>query len=192
MDTLTAVRSFGRPGYSPAKRTRIYANRLYLVTMQNTETDQGDGHYLVEGEYVELVTGDEARRRRDAQLNHCNAVQEYHGPAYAVYHRPYGGDRVECQLAAGRASAKTLYDRLFREREGHISRLLAEAARCRRLSTPAAACASAQASGIGTALMPDAPQWIENAKRNAETAAECERQAACQPSWDIQCRPFTA
>lgn len=94
MNYLTAYRSFGNPGFSPAKGIRIYKDRWYLVTMQNTSRDQGDGYYLEEGEYVELVPGDEARQRRDARLNHCNSIQEYNGPVYCVYvpgknHWPY-------------------------------------------------------------------------------------------------------
>lgn len=82
MNRLTAYRTFGKPGYTPTKHVRIFQDRFYLVTMQNTEHDQGDGYYLAEGEYTELLHGVEAKRRRDAHLNHCNNIQEYHGPIW--------------------------------------------------------------------------------------------------------------
>ena len=82
MNKLTAYRTFGKPGYTPTKHIRIYKDRFYRVTMQNTERDQGDGYYLADGEYTELLDGVEAKRRRDAHLNHCNNIQEYHGPVW--------------------------------------------------------------------------------------------------------------
>lgn len=86
MDYLTAYRTFGNSKYSPAKgKMRIHKDKWYHVTFQNTSRDQGDGYYLEEGEYVELLPGDEARRARDAHLNHCNAIAEYNGAVYAVY-----------------------------------------------------------------------------------------------------------
>jgi len=90
MDTLTAVRTFAKPGYSPAKRTRIENSKYYVVRMQNTERDMGDGYYLAEGEYRELLPGSAARERRDAKLNHCNAVIEWNGPVFAVLTSSYG------------------------------------------------------------------------------------------------------
>jgi hypothetical protein len=90
MNALTAVRTFAKPGYSPAKQTRIFADRYYLVSMQNTERDMGDGYYLAEGEYRELLPGDAARARRDARLNHCNRVTEWDGEVWAVLTSTYG------------------------------------------------------------------------------------------------------
>lgn len=90
MNKLTAIRTFAAPGFCPVKRTRIFANRWYKVTMQNTERDMGDGYYLAEGEYVELIPGNEARRRRDARLNHCNRIEEWTGPVYALFTTYYG------------------------------------------------------------------------------------------------------
>ena len=85
MDRMTALRTFAQPSYTPTKHIRIYANRWYLVTMQNVEHDSlTDYHGLAPGEYTELVTGTEARYRRDAHLNHCNAVRQYDGPVYQV------------------------------------------------------------------------------------------------------------
>jgi hypothetical protein len=84
MDRLTTIRSFGKPGCTPARHTRIYANRWYLVTFQNTGRDQGDGYYLAEGEYTSLLPGDRAREARDAKLNHCNNITEYKGLVFEV------------------------------------------------------------------------------------------------------------
>lgn len=91
MDRLTAVRTFARPGYTPAKRTRIQATKWYTVTMQNIDRDpRCDYIGLGEGEYTELVTGTDARARRDAHLNHCNAIAEYSGPLYRLTEYRYG------------------------------------------------------------------------------------------------------
>src|SRR5258708_27774035 len=59
--------------------------------MQNIETEpRADYVGLAEGEYVELLPGDAARERRDARLNHCNAIAEYDGPVFAVMTTQYG------------------------------------------------------------------------------------------------------
>ena len=84
MNRLTAIRSFGNPGYTPAKKVRLFNDRYYMLTMQNTETDQGDGHYLVEGTYTIILPGDKARGERDSHLNHCNGITEYTGPIWQL------------------------------------------------------------------------------------------------------------
>lgn len=85
MDALTAYRSFAKPGYSPARgKIRIYKDRWYLCTFQNTEHDQGGGYYLAEGEYTELLPGGRARKARDARLNHLNAIEEHAGEVWEV------------------------------------------------------------------------------------------------------------
>lgn len=83
MDILSLYRTFGKSSLSPAKGFRIRNDRFYLVKMQNTYRDQGDGYYLAPGEYVELLPGNLARERRDARLNHCNGIVEYKGPVYS-------------------------------------------------------------------------------------------------------------
>jgi hypothetical protein len=91
MNTVTAIRTFAQPGFSPAKRTKIYAGRYYVVTMQNVERNpMFDYVGLGDGEYTQLVTGTEARNRRDARLNHCNRIQEWNGPVFAVLTSQYG------------------------------------------------------------------------------------------------------
>jgi hypothetical protein len=96
LDTLTAIRSFARPGYCPAKRVRIYNQKWYLVTMQNVETDpRSDYVGLAEGQYVELMPGARARAARDAHLNHCNNIVEYRGPVYALFATRYGDWETE-------------------------------------------------------------------------------------------------
>lgn len=81
--TLSIHRWFN-PGATPTRGTRVYRDRWYLVTMQNVGRDQGDGLWLAEGEYTDLVPGSEARNRRDSRLNHCNRIAEYRGPVYQV------------------------------------------------------------------------------------------------------------
>jgi hypothetical protein len=92
MDTLTAVRTFAKPGYTPTRHVRIFADRWYLVTMQNVERGQGDYMGLGEGEYTELLPGAKARERREARLNHCNAIAEYSGPVFELLANQYGGE----------------------------------------------------------------------------------------------------
>ena len=84
MDALTAVRSFGNPGYTPV-RSRVYATRWYHCTFQNVERDpRCDYVGLAEGEYTKLLSGAAARRARDSRLNHLNAMVEYKGPVWSV------------------------------------------------------------------------------------------------------------
>lgn len=90
MNQLNAIRTFAKPGFCPAKQTRIFADRYYIVRMQNTERDMGDGYYLADGEYIEVLPGSAARERRDARLNHCNAVEEWTGEVFAVLTSSYG------------------------------------------------------------------------------------------------------
>lgn len=91
MNTLTAIRTFAKPGFCPVKRTRIFADRYYLVTFQNVETDpRCDYVGLGDGEYTVLLPGSKAREGRDARLNHCNRIQEWTGKVYAVLTSQYG------------------------------------------------------------------------------------------------------
>jgi hypothetical protein len=92
MDKLTAIRSFASPGFTPARRVKIFNDHWYLVTMQNVERGQGDYLGLGEGEYSELLPGDKARERRDARLNHCNSIAEHSGPVFELLANQYGGD----------------------------------------------------------------------------------------------------
>jgi len=91
VNKLDAIRNFAQPSFCPAKHVRIHKDRYYLVRMQNVETDpRVDYVGLGEGEYLELLPGDAARERRDARLNHCNAIAEYDGPVFAVMTTQYG------------------------------------------------------------------------------------------------------
>lgn len=92
MNKLTALRTFANPSLTPTKGTKIFNDRWYQVTMQNTERDIGDGYYLAEGEYVELLPGKAARERREARLNHCNSIVEYSGPVFELFANEYGGE----------------------------------------------------------------------------------------------------
>ena len=102
--TLTLHRTFSNAGYCPVKRVRIYSHRWYMVAMQNVERDQGDGMYLADGEYAELLPGTEARQRRDAHLNHCNGIAEYSGPVYTITRRN-GSQRPSYYPSRERAQA---------------------------------------------------------------------------------------
>lgn len=85
MNHLDAIRNFANPGYTPTRGTiRIYDAKWYVCTFQNTETDQGGGHYLAEGEYSQVLPGKEARKARDAQLNHLNTIREHTGKIWKV------------------------------------------------------------------------------------------------------------
>jgi len=86
MNTLTAIRTFAKPGFSPAKRTKLFNDRWYI------ERGQGDYLGLGEGEYTELLPGNKARDRRDAHLNHCNRLAEYDGPVFELMANQYGGE----------------------------------------------------------------------------------------------------
>jgi len=85
MNHQDAIRNLGNPGYTPTKGTiRILNTKYYLCTFQNTETDQGGGHYLAQGEYTRILPGRQARHARDARLNHLNAIREYQGEIWQV------------------------------------------------------------------------------------------------------------
>ena len=84
MAALTSLRTFRNPGSSPVQGTRIYNRRWYLCTFQNTKYTIGGGRYLAEGEYTKILPGKEARKARDASLNHLNALEEYTGSVWQV------------------------------------------------------------------------------------------------------------
>lgn len=84
MNTLTAIRSFGKPSYCPAK-TKVFDNRWYLVEMQDVETDpRFDYVGLKETTTVYLMPGKITREKRTARLNHCNRIAEYTGNVFAL------------------------------------------------------------------------------------------------------------
>lgn len=85
MNQLTAIRSFGIPSYCPAKSTRIYKDKWYLVEMQDVETDPRIDYVgLAETSTVYLWPGTKTRNERDSRLNHCNKIVEYDGPVFAI------------------------------------------------------------------------------------------------------------
>lgn len=110
--TVNIYRQFGNPGYTPAKRTRIENKKWYLVTLQNVETNPlCDYVGLADGQYTELLPGHKAREKREARLNHCNAIQEYKGPVYqlqAIQHgrASYYPEWATSEAAAAKAAAK--------------------------------------------------------------------------------------
>lgn len=149
MDTLTAIRNFAKPGFSPAKRTRIRNDRYYLVTFQNVETDpRCDYVGLGEGEYVSLLAGREARQAREAHLNHCNRIQEYDGPVYRLTLHEYGHangqavlyaseSEVENALAKFRTDEITWREAVRREGESHDTKAEAvEQGHAKSIMTP--------------------------------------------------------
>ena len=110
MDRLSALRTFGNPSLTPVKIRiysarwyRIYSARWYVCTFQNTESDIGGGLYLANGEYTELLPGNEARRARDARLNHLNAITEHAGQVWAV-HNPQQYGRITYHGSEAEAS----------------------------------------------------------------------------------------
>lgn len=131
MNTLTAYRTFGDPGYRPGTaRVRIYDARWYLVTLQNTSRDQGDGYYLEDGEHVVLLPGRKAREERDARLNNCNAVREWGGEVWELTDKykfglvSYHTSRAEADKAVAESRAEE--DNGNREALARCDRLLAK------------------------------------------------------------------
>lgn len=86
MNRTTAIRTFANSGYTPARKdvARILDSRYYLVTLQDYETDQGDGHYLLDTQQTFVMTGHDARQERDSRMNHCNRIAEYTGPVWQL------------------------------------------------------------------------------------------------------------
>jgi len=61
------------------------------VTFQNVETaPRTDYVGLGEGEYIQLLPGAKAREARDARLNHCNKIEQWDGPVFALCTTSYG------------------------------------------------------------------------------------------------------
>jgi hypothetical protein len=115
MDKLTAFRVFGNSRLTPAKHAKVFNDRWYLVRMQNTERDQGDGYYLAEGEYVELLPGNKARERREARLNHCNGITEYFGFVLEGFAAQYGTVRSIGYFT----SVKDAFDAITKQYQDH-------------------------------------------------------------------------
>lgn len=121
MNTLTAYRSFGKPSYRPkSARVRILDSKWYLVTMQDTETDQGDGHYLLDTESTYLLPGKEARARRDAHLNHCNRVAEYTGEVWEIANGKHPFAYPEDRYHPSRAAALAHFAKLWQAEERQL------------------------------------------------------------------------
>jgi hypothetical protein len=128
--------------------------------MQNVERDQGDGVYLGQGEYLELLPGDEARARRDARLNHCNGIAEYEGPVYSLVTYAYNHmDNPSCPTyhpseEAVKAAAERFQEKRWewiwsmeRDRDKHLG------------MTPEKIVSNAKRSGVGVARIGD-PSYI--------------------------------
>lgn len=101
MDKLTAIRTFVKPRFTPARHIRIFDDHWYNVRFQNIERGQGDYLGLGEGEYTQLLPGKKAREARDARLNHCNGISEYHGNVFAVFTTHYGRMRENPDVYIG-------------------------------------------------------------------------------------------
>jgi len=93
VDRLTAYRTFGNPGYSPVRgKVRIYSNRWYFCTFQNVEHNPLIDYIgLAQGEYTELLPGEQARGERDSRLNHLNSMREHRGEVWQVTHPTHSG-----------------------------------------------------------------------------------------------------
>lgn len=128
MNYNTAVRMV-KPGYCPARRRgiRIYNNKWYLCTFQDTSSDIGGGHYLEEGEHTLLLQGREARRARDSQLNHLNDIAKWDGSVFAVsnpqrnnlktYHASRRHAEVEAEAIREDASTRMRAALVFTDKE---------------------------------------------------------------------------
>lgn len=160
-DNLTMFRTFGRSDYSPARNVRIRKDKFYLVRMQNTSRDQGDGYYLEPGEYTELVPGSDARARRDARLNHCNAVTEYTGPVYRVTLYQFSREHApRIHYARSADDAAALVQQHNTARQAHAEACRKEANRLR---------ARGEQQDHATARLMH-QQWAADADRAAEMA----------------------
>lgn len=117
MDALTAIRSFGIPSFSPAKRVRIFNKRWYLLEMQNVETDpRCDYMGLAEGTYVLLLPGSKAREQRDCKLNHCNAIVEWKGQVWTVSEQPYACGQWQTSWYADEKEARQEVEKFHQKR----------------------------------------------------------------------------
>ena len=133
MNTLTAIRTFAKPGFCPV-RPRIFADRWYKVTFQNVERGQGDYIGLGEGEYTQLLPGNKAREARDAHLNHCNAIQEWSGQVWEVFTTSYGNmkqhpvyvsteESAELTVEVSRREHKEWLDKVAQSREMYAQKV---------------------------------------------------------------------
>lgn len=179
MDKMTALRSFGRPSYTPAKHARIMANRWYMVTFQNTESDPlTDYHGLADGEHVLLLPGKEARAARDARLNHCNGITEYDGHVFAASYVPVGStERRPCGWYSERGEAAAAYKVLTDERDSMVQRCILSAKYHESINTPERVIAKAKKSGIGIACINNSA-WIQKEIEQAKRWAAQTREAA--------------
>ena len=161
MDKLTAERSFGNAGFSPAKGVKIYNKRFYAVMMQNVERDSlTDYKGLGDGEYVEILPGRATRDRRDAHLNHCNAIAEYTGQVYMVRRASFGYGLKDGKLVASVGEANSLVREHEAESAKHITACREEALKYRLRANKESIIEKAKKTGVGIARIDD-PAFIE-------------------------------
>lgn len=136
MNRVTAIRMV-KPGYSPAKGTRIYDSRWYRVTLQDVETDAlTDYHGLKDTETTYIMPGEDARRCRDRALNHCNRIEEYTGPVWNVSWREYGLTKRQ-EFTDTEEKARALARSIMLKKAQYISACREEAEKYRRLAATA-------------------------------------------------------
>jgi hypothetical protein len=163
MNSLTAVRTFAAPGFTPARHTRIHNDRWYLVTLQNVEHGQGDYIGLADGTYTELLPGDKARECRDAHLNHCNHIAEHHGTVYQLLANRYGGESQPVGWFATLPALEATLDARKAEHDKWIADCLREAGQHDQT-------AASLAAGTGKSLL--------TAAHHRQIAEECRAVAA--------------
>ena len=130
MNRTAAIR-LAVPGYSPAKGTRIYADRWYRVTLQDMDEDaRCDYIGLKDTATAYIMRGDKAREERDSHLNRCNKIEEYAGPVYAVTWREYGMTEQTVYTDAMEDARRVAAD-VEKKRRDHIAACEKEAARNR-------------------------------------------------------------
>ena len=175
MDTLTAVRSFARPGYSPTQgRVRIFNSRYYRVTFQNVERDpRADYVGLAEGEYTELLPGKQARAARDNRLNHCNAIALHTGDVYRLTFADnwYFWKPQDALFFASTEDAEAHVQALKAEHAAQFTRWQKQLER-KASTTAAEERARAEQSGIGASFLDDPAHWEKRAARQRKDAEE--------------------
>ena len=136
MNRTAAIR-LARPGYSPAKGTRIYDSRWYRVTLQDLDIDaRTDYHGLKDTETTYIMRGKEARECRDRALNHCNRIEEHTGPVWSVSWREYGRSPTEA-FTDSEEKAQGLARSIMLKKPQHVSACREEAEKYRRLAATA-------------------------------------------------------
>jgi hypothetical protein len=186
MDRMTAIRSFGNAGYTPARKVRVENKKWYLVTLQNIERDQGDYMGLGEGEYQVLVPGAKAREYRQAHLNHCNRIEEYNGEVFGVTWSMYNVGQEQVTYCANTEAVKKEVERINNLKKDHIEKCIKGGDDYLKRANAESIIAQAKRTSVGINCIDD-PQWVtaqiamyEDWAKQSYAAA---RKAEDSPDW---------